>query len=103
MQRLAKEEKGKRARRCGTSRPMSTQAASQRKPRPALKCSTRPGPRQAASAGSASMAPALPRYMPLVASDTARARSCGGTHCSPQDRFSFAITYCHILQVNTCP
>ena len=39
---------------------------------------TAPGPRAAMSAGRASMPNAEPKYMPLVNSDTARERSCGG-------------------------
>lgn len=40
-----------------------------------------PAPRAAATEGSIHMAVALPRYMPLVVTDTLRARSCGGIHC----------------------
>ena len=39
---------------------------------------TAPGPRAAMRAGSTSMPKAEPKYMPLVKSDTARERSCGG-------------------------
>jgi hypothetical protein len=53
-------------------------SASHTKPRPPTATGTAPGPRDAMSAGSTSMPSAEPKYMPLVKSDTARERSCGG-------------------------
>ena len=67
---------------CGMSRPTMIHADSQARPSAPFSKRSEPGPRAAATAGSASMAAAEPRYMPEVVSDTARARSCGGTHCS---------------------
>ena len=80
----------------GMSRPTSIQADSQTKPSAPLRSSREPGPRAAATAGSASMAPAEPRYIPEVVRDTARARSCGGTHCAHSDCYCCALHTPHI-------
>ncbi len=81
-------------------------ADSQARPSAPFSKRSEPGPRAAATAGSASMAAAEPRYMPEVVSDTARARSCGGTHCSSTGMTTLrpkTTVYCLILVMRLLP
>ena len=61
---------------------VSRHSASHASPSPPVKRSSAAGPSEAARPGSASMAAADPRYMPLVVRLTARARSVGGIHAA---------------------
>lgn len=62
-------------------RDRGTQKSSHSKPSPPLSRVRACPPNAAATVGRNIMAPAEPRYMPDVVSDTARALSGGGMHC----------------------